>query len=225
MPRTAEKTAVMQISMWPVDRPVPYARNARVIPQAAIAKVAASIKEFGWQQPIVVDHEDVIIVGHTRQLAARQLGLTEVPVHIADNLTPAQVKAYRLMDNRSNQEAKWDFELAALELVELKDLDFNLEMTGFEGYEIGPMMAADWNAHSGVGDESFESHTRDGGDPEDSTTNHGVTFSPDQQEAIAEAVALARDYHGEPKMTEAEALVYICLDYAEGFEKDAPEEQ
>src|SRR3982074_851240 len=90
----------MTIENWPIVRPIPYARNARRIPQSAIDKVAASIKEFGWRQPIVVDSEDVIIAGHTRLLGAQKLELSEVPVHVALNLTPAQVKAYRIMDNR-----------------------------------------------------------------------------------------------------------------------------
>ena len=74
---------MMEIEFWPIDRPVPYAKNPRKIPQSAIDKVAASIKEFGWRQSIVVDAEGVIVVGHTRLLAARKLGLLEVPVHVA----------------------------------------------------------------------------------------------------------------------------------------------
>jgi ParB-like chromosome segregation protein Spo0J len=117
----------MQVEKSPIDRPIPYARNARKIPQAAIDKVASSIKEFGWRQPIVVDPENVIIVGHTRLLAAQKLALSEVPVHVAHGLTPAQVKAYRLMDNRSHDEASWDLELLGPELAELQGLDLALE--------------------------------------------------------------------------------------------------
>ena len=78
-----------------------------------------SIKEFGWQQPIVVDADGVIIAGHTRLLAAKKLGMTEVPVRVARNLTPAQVKAYRLMDNRSHEEATWDDHFLKLEVLDL----------------------------------------------------------------------------------------------------------
>src|SRR5262245_34038946 len=106
----------MEVELWPIDRPIPYARNARKIPPAAVDKVAASIKEFGWRQPIVVDSDAVIIAGHTRLLAAQKLGLTQVPVHVATGLTPAQVKAYRLMDNRSHEEATWDMDLLPLEI-------------------------------------------------------------------------------------------------------------
>jgi len=77
----------MEIELWSTDRPVPYSKNPRKIPQSAIDKVAASIKEFGWRQSIVVNAEGVIVVGHTRLLAARKLGLLEVPVHVAADLT------------------------------------------------------------------------------------------------------------------------------------------
>lgn len=87
----------MTIELWPIEKPIPYARNARRISETAVAKVAASIQEFGWRQPIVVDSEGVIVAGHTRLLAAQRLGLKTVPVHVAANLTPAQIKAYRLM--------------------------------------------------------------------------------------------------------------------------------
>jgi len=113
----------MEITLTAIERITPYARNARKIPQQAIDKVAASIQEFGWRQPIVIDGEGVIICGHTRWLAAQKLGLAKIPVHTASNLTPAQVRAYRLMDNRSHQETDWDFELLTTELLELRDLD------------------------------------------------------------------------------------------------------
>ena len=132
----------MKVELWPVDQVIPYARNARTISEAAVAKVAASIQEFGWRQPIVVDVHRVIVAGHTRLLAARKLCLKEVPVHVADNLTPAQIKAYRLMDNRSHDETSWDFELLGPELTDLQSLGFgNLELTGFDEKEIADFLA------------------------------------------------------------------------------------
>jgi ParB-like chromosome segregation protein Spo0J len=106
----------MKIELWPIGKPVPYARNARNIPQAAVDKVAASIREFAFRQPIVVDKDGTIVAGHTRLRAAQKLGLAEVPVHVASELTPTQTKAYRLADNRVNQESLFDNELLALEL-------------------------------------------------------------------------------------------------------------
>jgi len=131
----------LTIEMWPIERPIPYARNARVCPESAIAKVAASLKEFGFRQPIVVDAEGVIIAGHTRLLAAQRLGLAEVPIHVATGLTPAQVKAYRLADNRTAQETSWDDELLAIELEELLGLDIDAALTGFDEDELASLLA------------------------------------------------------------------------------------
>jgi ParB-like chromosome segregation protein Spo0J len=122
--------------MWELSRCIPYARNARIIPDSAVGKVAASIKEFGFKQPIVVDGEGVIIAGHTRLLAAERLGLSQVPVIVATDLTDAQVKAYRLADNRTGQEATWDMELLGIELEDLAGLDIDLSLTGFDGPEL-----------------------------------------------------------------------------------------
>ena len=130
----------MKIEMWPIDRPVPYIRNARKIPQKAIDKVAGSLQEFGWRQPIVVDKNKTIIVGHTRLHAARKLGLKEVPVHKADKLSEAQVKAYRLADNRTGQESEWDDQLLSLELRELADYDINIDLTGFSDTEVTKLL-------------------------------------------------------------------------------------
>ena len=100
----------MKIEIRSLDQIRPYEKNARKIPQRAIDKVAASLEEYGWQQAIVVDIHGVIVVGHVRRLAALQLGWTEAPVTIFEG-TAAQARAYRLMDNRSHQEADWDLEL------------------------------------------------------------------------------------------------------------------
>ena len=120
----------MEVTMWPLERIIPYARNARKIPPEAVDKVAASIREFGWRVPIVVDKNGVIICGHTRLLAARKLGLREAPVHVAANLTPAQVRAYRLLDNRSHEETSWDENLLGLELLDLKGMGVDLTSPG-----------------------------------------------------------------------------------------------
>ena len=115
---------------------IPYARNPRRN-QSAISKVAASIKEFGFRQPIVVDSDYVVVVGHTRLEAAKILGLDEVPVHVAKDMTPAQAKAYRLADNRTGEDANWDFELLALEIDDLRE-QFNgdLSAIGFDEGEL-----------------------------------------------------------------------------------------
>ena len=132
----------MDISLEPIERIIPYARNPRVN-DSAIAKVAASIKEFGWRQPIVVDKDMVVVAGHTRLLAARQLGFESVPVHVAESLTKHQVKAYRLADNRTHEDSKWDEELLGIELGDLKASDFDLSITGFDADELNELIAQD----------------------------------------------------------------------------------
>jgi DNA modification methylase len=131
----------MEIELRETSRIIPYAKNARKIPQSAIDKVAESIKRFGPRQPIVVDKDGVIVVGHTRRLAALQLGLERVPVHVAKDLTPAQIRAYRLMDNRSHEETSWDNDVLGLELLDLKGMDIDLEMTGFDLTEIDDLFS------------------------------------------------------------------------------------
>ena len=132
----------MQVTILPLEKIVPYARNPRKNARA-VATIKASLQEFGWKQPIVVDEQHVILAGHTRYLAARELGWTTAPVHIAKDLTPAQAKAYRIMDNKSHELAEWDFELLALEMDDLKALDFDFELTGFEWTEPSDLIPAD----------------------------------------------------------------------------------
>src|SRR5580693_1304839 len=115
------------VEWWPIGRVTPYPNNARVIPASAVEKVASSIRAFGWRQPIVVDTAGVIVVGHVRLLAAQSMALTEVPVHVARDLTPSQVKAYRLMDNRSHDEATWDLGLFGRELQGIQELDSDFD--------------------------------------------------------------------------------------------------
>jgi DNA modification methylase len=129
----------MKVNLTGIGKVIPYANNPRKN-EAAIAKVAASIKEFGFRQPIVVDSEFVVVAGHTRLLAARQLGLAEVPIHIAEGLSAAQIKAYRIADNRTNEDAEWDDELLGIELGDLQNNGFNLELTGFGSDELNKLM-------------------------------------------------------------------------------------
>lgn len=139
----------MDIETWDITRPIPYARNPRDIPDAAIAKVAGSLTEFGWRQPIVVDRNGVIVVGHTRLLAAQRLGMTQVPVHVAKDLTPAQAKAYRLTDNRVSEETSWNNEMLAIELEDMSSLDVDLGTLGFDTDELATLLADATDAGAG----------------------------------------------------------------------------
>ncbi len=125
----------MKIEFRRLSEIKPYPGNPRVNDDA-IAAVAASIREFGFRQPIVVDTEGVIVVGHTRWKAAQLLGLAKVPVHVATDLTPEQIRAYRIADNKTNELAEWDFDLLPLELSALRDADFDLRLLGFSQDEL-----------------------------------------------------------------------------------------
>jgi len=120
----------MEIKQLKLESLVPYINNPRK--EQAVDKVASSIKEFGWQQPIVVDEHNVIIVGHTRYQAAKKLNLKTVPVQIAKGLTDAQTKAYRLADNKLNENALWDLDMLSFEIDGLKEIGFtDFENLGF----------------------------------------------------------------------------------------------
>jgi len=128
--------STLLVETWPVDKPVPYPKNARVIPESAVDLVAKSLREFGWRQPIVVDEQGVIVVGHTRLKAAVKLGLKSVPVHVMRGVPQDKVDAYRLMDNRANQETMWDNDVLAEELSELRATGYDLANTGFSAAEL-----------------------------------------------------------------------------------------
>ena len=130
----------MKIQEVNIEDIIPYAKNPRQNDEA-IAKVASSLKEFGWRQPIVVDKEMVVIAGHTRLGAARRLNYKKVPIHIATDLTENQIKAYRIADNRVGQEAKWDEDLLSLELKDLQLDGYDLEQTGFNDDELDALLA------------------------------------------------------------------------------------
>lgn len=127
-----QKDESLTVAWRPIDEIRPFPGNPRKISERAVAKVAASIQNYGWRQPIVVDESGEIIVGHTRHRAAANLGLTHVPVHVATGMTPQEVRAYRLADNRTHDEAEWDIPALELELKALSDIDFDLALTGFD---------------------------------------------------------------------------------------------
>lgn len=119
-----------------VDNLIPYARNSRTHSDEQVAQIAASIKEFGFLNPIIIDGENGIIAGHGRVLAAQRLGLTELPCVEADHLTDAQRKAYIIADNKLALNAGWDDEMLRFELDELGESGFDLELTGFDVDEL-----------------------------------------------------------------------------------------
>jgi len=132
----------MLIEMWPIDRPKDYPNNPRKWSAQAIAKVGASIREYGWRQPVVVDAAEVIVIGHLRRAAGRSIGLTQCPVHVARDLTAEQIRGLRLADNRTNQEAEWDDERLAQELRDLAGENLGLGLTGFDQWEVDQLLAS-----------------------------------------------------------------------------------
>lgn len=119
---------------------IPYANNPRNNDGEAVDKVAASIQEYGFNVPIVIDKGNVIIAGHTRYKAAQKLKHKQVPCIRAEHLSPAQVKAYRIADNKVAEYSSWDDDMLALELEQLQELDFELDLTGFEDDEISKLL-------------------------------------------------------------------------------------
>ena len=141
-----------RIERRPIESLIPYARNARTHSDEQVAQIAASIKEWGWTIPILVDPDGQIIAGHGRVMAARKLGLTEVPVIVAAGWTEAQKRAYVIADNKLALNAGWDEELLRLELGELGDLGFDLELTGFDEDELAELLAGEDEPHAGLTD-------------------------------------------------------------------------
>src|SRR5690242_16251880 len=129
------------VERWPLDRLVPYARNARTHSDARVAQIDGSIREWGWTTPILVDESGMLIAGHGRALAARKLGLTEIPVMVARGWSEAQKRAYVIADNKLALNAGWDVELLKVELNDLKTLGANLGLVGFNDEELAELFA------------------------------------------------------------------------------------
>ena len=131
---------MLMVETWPVARLIPYARNPRKN-DAAVDRMCAAIREFGFRIPVVARSDGTVVDGHLRLKAAQRLGLAEVPVALADDLSEAQIKAFRLLANRSAAWAEWDDELLALELQDLQGLDYDLALTGFDADALAELFA------------------------------------------------------------------------------------
>jgi len=191
-----DPAAQFAVETRPLDEIVPYDNNPR-LNDDAVAKVAASLAQYGWQQPIVVDEEGVIIVGHTRLKAAYSLGMTHAPVHVAV-LSADDARAYRIADNRTGAEAEWAFPKLVHELRLLEDSGYDLGLTGFDAFELTPLMATDWSPPPVTEPE--------GPEPAPSESGH-VTFGPDQWESVLELVEKVRATVGDPHMKTPAALL------------------
>jgi DNA modification methylase len=130
----------MKIEIADINSIKPYENNPRKLSDKAIETVAMSLKEYGFRQPIVVDKDRIIVVGHTRFRASKKLGFKEVPITIADNLTPEQINAYRIADNRTSEESEWDNELLKMEIKDLEAKDFKLDLLGFNEDQLNDIL-------------------------------------------------------------------------------------
>lgn len=129
-----------RIELWPVDRLKPYERNARTHSTEQVAQIAASIVEFGFTNPILVDINDGIVAGHGRLTAAQELGLKTVPVVVLDHLSDRQRRAYVIADNQLALSAGWDTDLLRAELQDLVEQDFDLSLIGFSDDELADLL-------------------------------------------------------------------------------------
>jgi hypothetical protein len=149
---------------WPADHVerrslaelIPYARNARTHTEPQVAQLAASMREWGWTMPVLIDEDGTIIAGHGRVLAAQRLEWTEAPVMVARGWTPAQVRAYRIADNRLAENSGWDFDLLSGELDDLRDLSFPLPLIGFEPGELADLIGSPRSGDGTSGDGMTE---------------------------------------------------------------------
>ena len=144
----------MQIKEQKIDKLIPYVNNARTHSDEKVAQIAASIREFGFCNPVLVDKENNVIAGHGRLLAARKLEMDAVPTIRLEHLTEAQRKAYVLADNKLALNAGWDDELLKIELGELMDMDFEVDLLGFSDEEMKKLFK---DVDEKIKDESFES--------------------------------------------------------------------
>jgi hypothetical protein len=160
MGKEAAPAMAKRLEMWPVDRLVPYERNARTHSPEQVAQIVASIREFGFTAPILVDAKDGILAGHGRLAAAQQLGMAEVPVVVLDHLTPVQRKAYILADNQLSLNAGWDTDLLQQEVISLNLADFDLSLLGWSDEEIAGMLDPEGIDHDSTLDSFPDDGTR-----------------------------------------------------------------
>jgi len=130
----------LKITYKPVADLIPYARNSRTHSDAQVAQIAASIKEFGWTNPVLLDGDNGIIAGHGRVMAAQKLGETQVPTIELGHMSETQKRAYIIADNKLALNAGWDEQMLALEIQDLKDVGYSLDMTGFSADELTEVM-------------------------------------------------------------------------------------
>ena len=195
----------MKIETTPIEKLIPYARNSRTHSDQQIAQVAASIREFGFTNPVLIDSEDGIIAGHGRVMAARKLGLAEVPCIRLGHLTETQKRAYIIADNKLALNSGWDEEMLGLELADLREEDFDLGLMGFSEDELGAFDVDETGMPelSDADKQPFQQMT--------------FTVHNEQVEDVQSAMSKAKQMgHGESAVNEnsnGNALAFICQSF------------
>jgi len=193
------KNAILQVSTGDL---IPYAANSRRHSDAQVAQIAASIKEFGFTNPVLIDGENGIIAGHGRVMAAQKLGLAEVPCLVLDHLSDAQRRAYIIADNKLALNAGWDEGLLTQEIARLEEDGFDLDLTGFDSEELGQfdVEGTDMPRLADGDKEPFQQKT--------------FTLHDEQAEEVEAAIAKAKELgHGESglnKNSNGNALSFVC---------------
>jgi ParB-like chromosome segregation protein Spo0J len=199
-----------KVEKWDISRLTPYARNSRTHSDEQISQLAASIKEWGWTTPVLVDEDGSIIAGHGRTLAAQRLKMTEVPVMVAKGWSDAKKRAYVIADNKLAMNAGWDNEMLRLELAEIKELGFDLDLSGFSAEEVNALQFDD--------DAEAEMPELKDGDKEP-FQQKTFTLHDDQAEVVDNAITLARTNPladtGLNENTNGNALALICHQWLE----------
>ncbi|MEX3859658.1 ParB/Srx family N-terminal domain-containing protein [Paraburkholderia sp. BR10923] len=172
-----------EVSRWPIEKLIPSARNARLHSDEQVAQLAASMREWGWTIPVLVDEDGNLIAGHGRLLAARQLGYNEAPTMVARGWSEAKKRAYMLADNKLTLNASWDDALLTVEMKGLQEMGFDLSLTGFSDSEIA-FIVDGWET-------DFVPHERDGENLEGLKVRVTVLVEPAQEEAAKEAIDAA----------------------------------
>lgn len=175
------RCAAEQLTMMPIDDLIPYARNAKTHSPEQIKQLRASLREFGFVTPILIDFDNNILAGHGRVLAARAEGMREVPCVLVSNLTDAQRRAYILADNKLAENAGWDIELLKIEMQDLTEMDFDTSLTGFSMEELKEIDVSGYTRSApGTGDSVEPADARedddDGEAPETCPYHPGDTF-------------------------------------------------
>jgi hypothetical protein len=200
--REAVGPAFGGVELRPLASLIPYAKNARLHDVAQMESLRASMREYGWTIPVLIDEQGGVIAGHARLAAAADLGIPEVPVLVAKGWSDAKKRAYVLADNSLTERGGWNWELVAAELTDLQALGSDLTLTGFEEYQFAPLLAGEW-----VPPDPKQEGSKG---PHDAADKATISVTTEQLETIMLAVERERERAEKPSMSTGRALELIA---------------